>query len=99
LADVPGRRGSGAQGLARIRGGQVVEQEPQTLRQGLGGHAAALGDLRDPQLRPALVLGIGLAVIRQATGIVIATFYAPIICVGPAALRPARVSSRRSRSA
>jgi SP family galactose:H+ symporter-like MFS transporter len=67
--------------LARIRGTSNIEVEikeiEQTLTQaGERGHLAAL---LDPSLRPALVVGIGLAIFQQVTGINTVIYYAPII--------------------
>ena len=77
-----GREDAAHRALARVRGGIPVDRELETICAGLGDRrAATLRELFGPLLRPALVLGIGLAVIRQATGIVIGTFYAPTIFV------------------
>jgi MFS transporter, SP family, major inositol transporter len=64
--------------LARMRGTALVDQELAAIRQSLVGRSGDLRQLETPAAR-ALVVGIGLAVIRQATGVAIGTFYAPHI--------------------
>lgn len=67
--------------LARVRGTREVDHELNDIRQSLAGRSADAGQLWGPQLRPALIVGVGVAIIRQATGVAIATFYAPTIFV------------------
>lgn len=67
--------------LRRIRGTSDVEAEmseveatvQQTKERG------AVSDLLMPSLRPALIVGIGLAIFQQITGINTVIYYAPII--------------------
>ena len=76
------RRGAEAEAravLARVRGTALVDQELGAIRQSLVGQSGDLRQLWGPLLRAALIVGIGLAVIRQATGVAIGTFYAPTI--------------------
>ncbi len=75
--------------LVKIRGTQDVEKEFQEIRAAsqetaLRGHVS---DLLLPALRPALMIGIGLAVFQQVTGINTIIYYAPYI------IRTAGISS------
>jgi sugar porter (SP) family MFS transporter len=67
--------------LVKIRGTQNVETEFQAIKtasqaSALRGHVS---DLLLPALRPALMIGIGLAVFQQVTGINTIIYYAPYI--------------------
>jgi sugar porter (SP) family MFS transporter len=76
-----GRRADARAVLARIRGVSEVDAEMQEIENSLS-HAeehGALSDLLNPSLRPALVVGIGLAIFQQVTGINTVIYYAPII--------------------
>ncbi len=75
--------------LIKIRGTQDVEEEFQQIKtasqeSALRGH---ISDLLLPALRPALIIGIGLAVFQQITGINTIIYYAPYI------IRTAGISS------
>lgn len=75
--------------LAKIRGTQDVDTEFLQIKaasQELGKHGS-LSDLLLPAIRPALVVGIGLAVFQQVTGINTIIYYAPYI------IRTAGISS------
>jgi sugar porter (SP) family MFS transporter len=67
--------------LARIRGTENVESEWQEIQDTLA-HAEEHGrfsDLFGAAIRPALVIGIGLAIFQQVTGINTVIYYAPVI--------------------
>jgi sugar porter (SP) family MFS transporter len=67
--------------LARIRDTADVDVELAEIEQTLA-HSGEHGNWRDllsPSLRPALVVGIGLAVFQQVTGINTVIYYAPLI--------------------
>lgn len=67
--------------LSRIRGGADVAAEFGEIESSLV-HAEEHGNLRDllnPALRPALAVGIGLAIFQQITGINTVIYYAPKI--------------------
>jgi len=67
--------------LSRIRGGSDVAAEFGEIENSLA-HAGEHGTVRDllnPALRPALAVGIGLAIFQQVTGINTVIYYAPKI--------------------
>ena len=66
--------------LTRIRAGAGVEEELAEIREDIASEGAATWrDLGRPSLRPALLVGIGLAVFQQVTGINAVLYYAPKI--------------------
>jgi MFS transporter, SP family, galactose:H+ symporter len=76
-----GQREKARATLARVRGTQDVDREFQEIEQGLA-HAeekGRLSDLLEPSLRPALIVGIGLAIFQQIAGINTVIYYAPVI--------------------
>jgi sugar porter (SP) family MFS transporter len=67
--------------LARIRGTSEIDTEFREIEQSIirapeSGH---FSDLFAPAIRPALVVGIGLAIFQQITGINTVIYYAPLI--------------------
>jgi MFS transporter, SP family, galactose:H+ symporter len=67
--------------LIRIRGTSDVSAELKEIEDSLT-HAVERGKLSDllaPSVRPALLVGIGLAVFQQVTGINTVIYYAPLI--------------------
>lgn len=76
-----GRKDEARTVLARIRGTDQVEAELQEM-EGVLNESTARGhwsDLLAPTIRPALVVGVGLAVFQQVTGINTVIYYAPTI--------------------
>ena len=76
-----GHRESARATLARVRGTPDVAKELQEIEQSLA-HSEEkdrLSDLFAPSVRPALVVGIGLAIFQQITGINTVIYYAPVI--------------------
>ncbi len=66
--------------LVKIRGTQNVDAELQDIHQSLAkGGSSSWSDLLKPGLRLPLVIGIGLAIFQQATGINTVIYYAPTI--------------------
>lgn len=67
--------------LARIRGTTDVESELREVERGVAQshESGRLSDLLAPSLRPALIVGIGLAIFQQITGINTVIYYAPVI--------------------
>jgi sugar porter (SP) family MFS transporter len=76
-----GRHDDARKVLGRIRGASEADGELLDIDRSLA-TAEEHGNWRDllhPSLRPALVLGIGLAIFQQITGINTVIYYAPII--------------------
>jgi sugar porter (SP) family MFS transporter len=75
--------------LIKIRGTQDIEKEFQEIKAASQGSALRghVSDLLLPALRPALMIGIGLAIFQQVTGINTIIYYAPYI------IRTAGISS------
>jgi sugar porter (SP) family MFS transporter len=65
--------------LARIRRPSVVDAELAEIESSLKLQEGNWKELLSPQLRPALIIGIGLAVFQQFTGINTVIYYAPTI--------------------
>jgi sugar porter (SP) family MFS transporter len=65
--------------LQRIRKSGDVETELNDIRKSLEAQSGGWADLLTPLVRPALVVGIGLAVFQQITGINTVIYYAPMI--------------------
>lgn len=63
--------------LTRFRGSADVEEELRSIQASTSKQGPSWTELMRPQLRMALVVGIGLAIIRQGTGANMSTFYAP----------------------
>jgi len=65
--------------LIKIRGDSNVEDEIKSIQKTVTQKSPGYSDLVRPMVKPALILGIGLGVIRQLTGVTIATLYSPKI--------------------
>ena len=67
--------------LSRIRDASVAESEFREIERSLAlaEQRGKWSDLVNPALRPALTVGIGLAILQQITGINTVIYYAPII--------------------
>ncbi len=65
--------------LTRIRGPEQVEGELTEIRNSVAQQQGHWSELLGPLLRPAMVVGIGLAVAQQITGINTVIYYAPTI--------------------
>ena len=65
--------------LAHIRGTTQVDNELTCVKDALKQTKPDWRELIGPAIMPALILGLGLAMIRQLTGLSLATFYAPTI--------------------
>jgi SP family galactose:H+ symporter-like MFS transporter len=65
--------------LKRIRGQMDVERELKEIQISLRKQTGDWAELKNPLLRPALVVGIGLAIFQQVTGINTVIYYAPTI--------------------
>jgi SP family galactose:H+ symporter-like MFS transporter len=77
-----GRVDDAAAALRRLRGTQDVAAELQSLRRDLTQETHAAGGVREllsPRLRRPLVIGIGLAMFQQITGINTVIYFAPTI--------------------
>ena len=67
--------------LARIRGGKSIESEWLDIQNTLAEtqERGRFSDLSSPSVRIALVIGMGLAIFQQVTGINTVIYYAPLI--------------------
>ncbi len=65
--------------LERIRNRKNVDKELEVINKTLKQKAGGWAELLEPWIRPALIIGIGLAFIQQATGINTVIYYAPTI--------------------
>jgi SP family galactose:H+ symporter-like MFS transporter len=67
--------------LIRVRGVSDVSAEMQEVEATIGDthEHGSISELLAPSLRPALIVGIGLAIFQQITGINTVIYYAPII--------------------
>ena len=65
--------------LQRIRGTASVDAEVQDIRQSSSQQSGSWSELASPSLRPAMIVGIGLALFQQVTGINTVIYYAPTI--------------------
>ena len=76
-----GRREVARAMLARIRGTQTVDEELLEIEGSLAQakESGRLSDLLAPSLRRSLIIGIGLAIFQQITGINTVIYYAPVI--------------------
>ncbi len=74
-----GQADKGHSVLQRIRGTAAVDDEVQDIRQSCVQQSGNWAELASPFLRPAMNVGIGLALFQQVTGINTVIYYAPII--------------------
>lgn len=76
-----GRIGEARAVLSRTRHEAAVEAEIREIQEieRLSSERAGFGELLAPYVRPALVVGVGLAVFQQVTGINTVIYYAPTI--------------------
>ena len=65
--------------LKRIRAPGRVEGELDEIQQSVGQQKGHWSELLSPLLRPAMIVGIGLAITQQITGINTVIYYAPTI--------------------
>lgn len=65
--------------LSRLRTETEVEDELQEIKELEDVERGGLSVLLQPWVRPALVVGIGLAILQQATGINAVLYYAPTV--------------------
>jgi SP family galactose:H+ symporter-like MFS transporter len=67
--------------LARVRGTSEIHVELQEIEESLkkAPESGRFSDLFAPSIRPALIVGIGLAIFQQITGINTVIYYAPLI--------------------
>ncbi len=65
--------------LTRLRGTTGVDAELEAIQKSLLDQSAGCANLSSPAIRPRLVMGICLAIIRQVTGVIILALYAPTV--------------------
>lgn len=74
-----GRRDLARRILQRVRTAGEVEAELRSIESHNQGQKAGWTELADARYRPALIVGIGLAIFQQITGINTIIYYAPTI--------------------
>lgn len=76
-----GQAGLACEVLRRIRGGKNIESEWREIQETLAEaeERGRFADVFKPSIRIALVVGIGLAIFQQVTGINTVIYYAPLI--------------------
>jgi SP family galactose:H+ symporter-like MFS transporter len=74
-----GQEGRGRSVLQHIRGTTVVDDEVRDIRHSSAQQGGSWSELLSPSLRPAMIVGIGLALFQQVTGINTVIYYAPTI--------------------
>ena len=74
-----GRDQDGRRVLQRIRGRADVAKEERMIKESIDKQGGNWRELLGPLVRPALIVGIGLAVFQQVTGINTVIYYAPTI--------------------
>jgi len=74
-----GRTAQARAALTRIRAPEKVEDELGTIQRSMGQQQANWSELLSPMLRSAMIVGIGLAIAQQVTGINTVIYYAPTI--------------------
>lgn len=77
-----GREDEAAGILARIDGAETARRELAEIRESLGRAAGSFRDLFRPGLRLALLVGVGLSVFGQMTGVNVVVYYGPKILEG-----------------
>jgi SP family galactose:H+ symporter-like MFS transporter len=65
--------------LKRIRGKDDVEGEVKEIQDGLKKQRGGRAELFNPLVKPALIIGVSLAIFQQVTGINTVIYYAPTI--------------------
>ncbi len=65
--------------LKRIRSPEQVESELVEIQQSVAQQKGHWSELLSPDLRPAMIVGVGLAIAQQVTGINTVIYYAPTI--------------------
>jgi len=74
-----GRTGEAAKVLRRIRGVHDIDGELAEIKASLGQQGGGWRELFGPLVKPALIVGVVLAVFQQMTGINTIVYYAPTI--------------------
>jgi sugar porter (SP) family MFS transporter len=74
-----GRAAQARSALTRIRAPEEVEDELGRIQHSVGQQQANWSELLSPMLRSAMIVGVGLAIAQQITGINTVIYYAPTI--------------------
>jgi MFS transporter, SP family, galactose:H+ symporter len=74
-----GHEDRGRSVLRHIRGTNAVDDEVQDIRESSAEQGSSRSELLSHSLRPAMTVGIGLALFQQVTGINTVIYYAPTI--------------------
>ncbi len=65
--------------LKRVRGNVDIENELDDIEKSLKEQKTGRAELFNPMVKPALIIGVSLAIFQQVTGINTVIYYAPII--------------------
>ncbi|AEH36240.1 sugar porter family MFS transporter [Halopiger xanaduensis] len=74
-----GREADAREVLTRTRVEHQVDDELREIKETIRTESGSLRDLLQPWIRPMLIVGVGLAVFQQVTGINTVMYYAPTI--------------------
>jgi sugar porter (SP) family MFS transporter len=72
-----GRRDEASAVLTRINGAERGRHEVAAIEQAIAAESGSLGQLLQPGLRKALVIGVALAILQQVTGINVFLYFGP----------------------
>jgi MFS transporter, SP family, arabinose:H+ symporter len=77
-----GRTAEALRGLARVEGAEAARREIGEIRHTAEEESGSIGELLKPGLRMAMIVGLGLSVFGQMSGVNIVIYYGPKILQG-----------------